>query len=235
MRAPFTSAIFALELTHDFQALPLLMIGSVASLTVTVLLMRRSILTEKIARRGHHLSREYAVDLFELTRVNEVMDINPPLVMETASIAEVTNSIENRNSDFDRQAVFVVNARNQLRGVVTKEDLMVAMQKGEASDNIITIAAKEMIVTYPDELLRDALGKMLKMKLGRLPVVDSINPLLVRGYLGRAEVLAAQLKRYEEDESEPGWLESRFRSNSKTHNIACRQEAIGKLETESDT
>src|ERR1043166_8773741 len=77
MRSPFTGMVFLLELTHDLNALPALLIGCVAALGVTVLLLRRSILTEKLARRGHHITREYSVDLFELLRVSEVMDANP--------------------------------------------------------------------------------------------------------------------------------------------------------------
>ena len=54
--------------------LPALLVGCVAAHGVTVLLLRRSILTEKIARRGHHMAREYSVDPFEVHRVGEVMD-----------------------------------------------------------------------------------------------------------------------------------------------------------------
>src|SRR5256885_12422825 len=54
-----TGMFFLLELTHDFHALPALLVGSVAALCVTVLLLRRSILTEKLARRGQHIAREY--------------------------------------------------------------------------------------------------------------------------------------------------------------------------------
>ena len=74
MRSPLTGMFFMLELTGDFHALPALLCGSVAALAVTVLLMKRSILTEKLARRGQHIAREYSVDLFELMRVGDVMD-----------------------------------------------------------------------------------------------------------------------------------------------------------------
>ena len=65
MRSPLTAMVFAVELTRDFNLFPALLIGSVAALGVTVLLMRRSILTEKLARRGHHITREYSIDPFE--------------------------------------------------------------------------------------------------------------------------------------------------------------------------
>ncbi len=89
MRSPFTGMVFMLELTHDLNALPALMVGSVAALGVTVLLMRRSILTEKIARRGHHITREYSVDLFNLLRVGEVMDENPPTIPRAHDCDEI--------------------------------------------------------------------------------------------------------------------------------------------------
>src|SRR5262249_7242795 len=66
MRAPFTAIIFAVELTHDFNALLPLMIAVSISYAFTVLVMRRSILTEKVSRRGYHISSEYAIDPLEV-------------------------------------------------------------------------------------------------------------------------------------------------------------------------
>jgi len=73
MRSPFTGVIFALELTHDVSVLLPLLVASVIARGFTVLTLRRSILTEKVARRGYHLSREYAVDPLEIILVREVM------------------------------------------------------------------------------------------------------------------------------------------------------------------
>ncbi|HJW13914.1 MAG TPA: chloride channel protein, partial [Thermoanaerobaculia bacterium] len=80
MRSPLTAILFTLELTHDWNILPALLVATVAAHGVTVLLLRRSILTEKIARRGYHLVREYTVDPFEIHRVEEVMDRNVPTI-----------------------------------------------------------------------------------------------------------------------------------------------------------
>ncbi len=80
MRSPFTGIIFAFELTHDQNVLLPLLVGSVIAHLCTVLLLKRSILTEKVARRGYHLSREYAVDPLEILFVREVMrsGVEPP-------------------------------------------------------------------------------------------------------------------------------------------------------------
>ena len=87
MRSPLTGMFFMLELTHDFNALPALLCGSVAGLAVTVLLMKRSILTEKLARRGQHIAREYSVDILELMRVGDVMEADHRSSPEDAAAA----------------------------------------------------------------------------------------------------------------------------------------------------
>ena len=73
MRSPFTGVVFALELTHDVNMLLPLLVAVTIAHGFTVLMLRRSILTEKVGRRGYHLSREYAVDPLEILFVREVM------------------------------------------------------------------------------------------------------------------------------------------------------------------
>src|SRR5690242_7040447 len=74
MRSPFTAVAFIVELTHDINIMPALFIACIAAHGVTVLLIKRSILTEKVARRGYHLTREYSVNPLELLRVRDVME-----------------------------------------------------------------------------------------------------------------------------------------------------------------
>jgi chloride channel protein, CIC family len=70
---PLTAILFSLELTHALPALLPLVLACTASYLVTSLMMPRSILTEKLSRRGYHLSREYGVDPLETVNVAEVM------------------------------------------------------------------------------------------------------------------------------------------------------------------
>ena len=77
MGVPFTAIVFSLELTHDVNMLPPLLIAVLMSYAFVVLALRRSILTEKIDRRGFHISREYATDPLELLFVHEVMSRDP--------------------------------------------------------------------------------------------------------------------------------------------------------------
>jgi hypothetical protein len=80
---PLTAVLFSIELTHALPALLPLVLACTASYLVTSLIMPRSILTEKLIRRGYHLSREYGVDPLELVTVAEVMT-EPPSAIEEA-------------------------------------------------------------------------------------------------------------------------------------------------------
>jgi chloride channel protein, CIC family len=114
MRSPLTAMIFALELTHDFNVLPALLVGCVVAHAVTVLLMRRSILTEKVARRGYHLTREYSADPFTLVRVGEIMDDDRLTIPATMSVAELSTRIARGDPAVTRhQALPIVDATEE--------------------------------------------------------------------------------------------------------------------------
>jgi hypothetical protein len=76
MRAPLTALVFAIELTGRFSMSVPLLTACVVAHAFTVLVLRRSILTEKVARRGYHVSREYAIDPLEILFVREVAAIS---------------------------------------------------------------------------------------------------------------------------------------------------------------
>ena len=202
MRSPLTGMVFVLELTHDLNALPALLIGSVAALCVTVLLLKRSILTEKLARRGQHIAREYSVDVFELSRVADVMDSNPPIVSASMTVAALSDRIAAGDPQLaGRQGTILIDENGLLVGVVTRGDLMRILQDGTAMRTTLREAAETNVaVAFPDETLHEAIAKMLKRNIGRLPVVERADPLKVIGYLGRADILAARTRLHEEEE-----------------------------------
>jgi chloride channel protein, CIC family len=78
MRSPLTGIVFTLELTHAWPALLPLVVASITAYAASVLLLDRSVLTEKIARRGLHLTRDYTTDPLEMFLVAEVMRPGPP-------------------------------------------------------------------------------------------------------------------------------------------------------------
>jgi len=165
-----------------------------------VLLMRRSILTEKVARRGYHLTREYSVDPFDLARVQDVMEREFPRISEDMSVADVASKMATDPVFASRQAVVLVDEQGALAGIVTRGDIVRAVGAGGAvGKTVAEIGARELIVTYPDQPLNTAIAQMLKEDIGRMPVVDPEQPKRVVGYLGRAAILSARMRFHGEE------------------------------------
>ena len=211
MRSPLTGMFFLLELTHDFNALPALLCGTVAALAVTVLLLRRSILTEKLARRGQHVAREYAVDLFELMRVGDAMDRQPPVVADDLPLNAFAARVAANDAVLCRhQGVLLVNGAGHLTGIITRGDVVRALQAQPGKSLTVLDAAgarlPDVRITYADETLHDAIARLLRYGIGRLPVVSRMEPRHIVGYLGRADILAARHRyHHEEDVRERGF------------------------------
>jgi CBS domain-containing protein len=209
MRAPFTASIFLLELTHDLGALPAVFAGGVFACIVTVLVMKRSILTEKVARRGYHITREYSVDPFELTRVGDAMDRAVHAVPATMTVGELARRISERDPEVTRHhAVPLVDEAGKLAGIITRGDVLRALEQPEGRDLSVRQAGTSPAVTvFPDQLIQEAVNRMLRHKIGRVLVVDRDDPRQIVGYLGRPGILEARLHRHHEEHvREPGLL-----------------------------
>ena len=202
MRCPLTALAFALELTYDLQALPALLAATAFSYLVTVLLMPRSILTEKVARRGHHLVREYSVDVLQLHRVREVMDVPPAAVPADLPIDVLARRLTGGDPVLaERQAAPIVDAHGTLVGIITRTDVMRALEQPAAGPRTVLEAGTATPVTcFPDETLRAAVHRMLTHGVGNLPVVSREDPGRVVGTLGRANVMSAHVRLMEDEE-----------------------------------
>lgn len=202
MRAPFTAVVFAVEVTHDLNVLPALLVGCIAAELVTVLRMRRSILTEKVARRGHHIAYEYDVDPLATQQVGDVMDKDPATVAATMTVAELSERIARNDPQLARrQGTPVVDAQGALVGLITRGDIMRALESDpQGSLTVLEAGSRDLIVTYPDEPIKTAIGKMIKHNVGRLPVVSREDPRHLLGYFGRTGLLEARLRTMQEED-----------------------------------
>jgi len=207
MRSPLTAMVFTLELTHDVSALPALLAACIGAHALTVLLLRRSILTEKVARHGHHVAREYSVDPLESLRVAEVMDTGVFAIPEAMTLAELEARLARRDPEVMKHHAYpIIDADGGLAGIITRSDLLRGIDVNPGM-TVLEAGSRGPIVVYPDETVRDAARRMLTGNIGRLPVVRRDNPRQLVGYLGRPGILAARLRRIRDDEErEPGWL-----------------------------
>jgi len=174
MRSPFTSIVFAFELTHDANVFLPLLVGSVIAHAFTVLTLKRSILTEKVARRGYHLSREYSVDPLEILFVREVMRTNV-VVLPALSIVAQMRDILRTGPKQSQRLLPVVDRALQLVGVLTRADIRERVEtEGEATRlrPLGELVRKTTVEAYPDEPLRVVVNRMAEKGLTRLPVIE---------------------------------------------------------------
>src|ERR1700743_918277 len=122
MGAPFTAILFALELTHDINVLLPLLVTSMLAYGTTVLLLKRSILTEKVARRGFHITREYATDPLEILFVREVMRTSV-VALQADSTVEDLRGIAVREDSHGQNLFPVVDGAMRVCGVITRKRL----------------------------------------------------------------------------------------------------------------
>ncbi len=202
MNAPLTATVFVLELTHDVGALPALLVACMAADAVTVLVLRRSIMTEKVARHGHHVTREYIVSPLQRLLVGQVMDAKPPTLPAQSTLAEFSARLAASDPMLVRHhAWLLVDERSRLSGILTRGDLLKALQtSGAENRQLREFGTTDLMVTYPDELLQPAVEKMASRGLGRLPVVARDDPTRLVGYLGRTGLIDAWIQRIEEEE-----------------------------------
>jgi chloride channel protein, CIC family len=97
--------------------------------------------------------------------------------------------------------------------MVTRGDLMRAASLSDGGTRgVLEAGTRSLVVTYPDELLEEAVDKMVRHDIGRLPVVDRHHPTRLLGYLGRKGIASAWREIAEEEQvREAGWLSSQAR------------------------
>jgi H+/Cl- antiporter ClcA/CBS domain-containing protein len=196
MRSPLTGVIFAFELTGDYHSILPLLIACVSAHAFTVLTMARSILTEKISRRGHHLSREYVVDPLETLAVEDVMRTNVTAFPAETTIAELESVLEHNDNPRGQRVYPVVDGDQRLLGVMTRHDLLNALQtlrKGEREHlRLADMVPRAPVVAYPDEPLRLVVNRMAATGLTRFPVVRQNGGQELLGLVGLQDLLKAR-------------------------------------------
>jgi len=199
MRAPLTSTLFAVELTGNSHLLPQLFVASVAGFGFTVLAMRRSILTERIARRGLHLTREYGVDPFDVMRVGDIMAQPVDTLSAAMPVAEAAQFF----AEAERHKSYpVIGASGRVIGMVSRADVLRWTREGWTSGETLGDRDHEIVTAFPDELTGTLADRMAETGASRVPVIarDSgqLLGLVARRELLRVRALALKAEQHRE-------------------------------------
>ncbi len=202
MRAPLTATLFAFELTQDSNALLPLLATSAVAYGVTVLTMRRSILTEKIARRGYHIYREYGVDPLERHVVEEVMTRGVQTIDAASTLQEV---MQRHFGTAQAHRAFPVTCDGVLVGVLDRAQAAEhLLRDAGATAGRACLPSPPLPCTpsfvLPGESCRAVATRLAREHLERLPVVKDAQSLQLVGIVARSDLIKLSLVHFDEEE-----------------------------------
>ena len=150
-RAAFTFIIFAFEITRDYNSVLPLMLVTVIADAIAVRYAKNSIMTEKLARRGLHIHQDYEPDVLQQVTVGETMSKDFDAVPAAMRVAELTERIAKHDPAVTRhQGVFIVDSSGKLVGIITRADIMRALEKDPSGNLSVSEAgSRNPAVTYP--------------------------------------------------------------------------------------
>jgi CIC family chloride channel protein len=217
-RATFSFIIFAFEITRDYNSvLPLMLVSVIADGIAMLFMPNSSIMTEKLARRGLRVHQDYEADALTQATVSETMEQDLPVIPAGTMVGAVAERIARHDPALARhEALLILDDGGKLAGIITRGDILRALDKQPSGDTTVQESGStHLVVTYPDELVSEAAAKLLRFDIGRLPVVDRSDERKVVGYLGRAAILAARMRRFQDEHvREPGWFKGFSRNAS---------------------
>ncbi|MBV6322131.1 chloride channel protein [Duganella violaceipulchra] len=195
MRAPVMAVVFAFELTHDVNALLPVLATSTVAYAFTVLTMHRSILTEKIARRGHHIYREYGIDPMERHSVAEVMTAAPASIDARLPVAEV---LLTHFGAQQRHRAFPVTRDGALLGMLDRAGLASERAAGAVCVGDL-FGVNVPIFALADETCRALATRLAVHQLERLPVVGDAHTRRLIGIVSRSDLIKPALSLHAEE------------------------------------
>jgi len=197
-RALLASVVFAFETTLQPLGLLPLLGGCTAAFLVSCLLMRNTIMTEKIARRGVRVPSEYAADFLDQVCVAEFAAKEVIAFAASDTLAHLRKWFESGVPGSQHRGFPVVDARGRLLGVVTRREITDPSALAELP--VEQLLQRAPAVAFDDSSLREAADLMVSQGVGRLPVVSRAAPTQVIGILTRSDLLAAHARRLDEND-----------------------------------
>ena len=197
-RAFLASVLFALETTGQPAGLLPLLAGCTAAYLISCFLMRNTIMTEKIVRRGVRVPAEYSADYLDRLLVREVATMPARSVPANWSIQQVGQWLRSGAPEARHGGYPVVDAQGVLVGVITRRDVFESGKSAEAS--VRELITRPVQVAFEDHSLREAADHMVRSHVGRLVVVREDRPEIPVGILTRSDLLCAHARRLEESD-----------------------------------
>ncbi|HAU5563795.1 TPA: CBS domain-containing protein [Serratia fonticola] len=186
MRAPLTGTLFAVEVTGHFDLLPVALGAAVASYAVSVLMMPRSIFTERLARRGHHIVQEYATDTLETTKARQIMTAAPATLSGSMPLQEVIAVMSDLHAHHHYP---VVDAQGRFVAVVSRKEMIHWQLQQRAMDISLQalLSDQPQMSAHPDTLCSHIADHLFSEEVGMVVVTD-VESGEVKGVITRHDI-----------------------------------------------
>jgi CIC family chloride channel protein len=194
-RALLTSVVFAFETTRQSAGLLPLLAGCTTAFGVSCLLMKNSIMTEKIVRRGVRVLGEYAADFLDQLHVRDCALRRTIMLQGQDSVGATRSWLAAGGPGTSHQGFPIVDGRGHLIGVLTRRDLINDLP---AETPLSALLRRAPVVIYDDSSLREAADRMALQRIGRLPVVARTAPLTVIGIITRSDLVEVHSRRLDQ-------------------------------------
>jgi H+/Cl- antiporter ClcA len=195
-RALLASVVFAFETTMQPAGMLPLLGGCSASYLVSSLLMRNTIMTEKLVRRGVRVPAEYSADILEQIPVADVCSRALVTLRGDQELSAVRQWLRTKNSASSHQGFPVVDDVGMLIGVVTRRDLL---DESHTVPLVRDLVHRPPSIVFENSTLREAADHMVRENVGRLPVVSRDDLRRAVGIITRSDLLAAHRRRLDAD------------------------------------
>jgi CBS domain-containing protein len=208
MRSPLTGVVFAMELTHQWDAVMPLVVSSTVAFLLSVLVLKRSVLTEKVVRKGTHLTREYSVDPLEVFLVGEIMPSSFLCFRRGAALdTAVTEAGGAWNGSGERKLAHsqrlypILDDMDRLVGLLTQHQLMGAASRLASQPPALVdqLMVRDPVVGYADMTLRELANLMAERQVSSVPIVDRDDAAHLLSVMSLDQVLEARLRDVNEE------------------------------------
>lgn len=197
MRAPLTAVVLAFELTYEPNALLPLLVAATAAYLTSVMVLRRSVLTEGVARRGVHVTQEYSIDPLEALQVSDVMSTDVLTLEPERPLADLLEVVRTQPPARRQRLYPVVADGAGIVGVLSWSDLVGADGSGDAT--VADLMRPDVVVARPGERLREVADRMVAERVGALPVVAPDDPAELIGLVTQFNLFQARVRLMEEE------------------------------------
>jgi CIC family chloride channel protein len=179
-------------------ALPLTIAVAIAH-GFTVLVLRRSILTEKVARRGYHVSREYAIDELEVLFARDAMNADPTVLPANQKIYDALAVLGGPRNEKSQHLYPILDDDANLVGAITSFDLRRWAVDPHRRDLTLAVTAQPAHVVFSNETLRTAVERMAETGATRLLVVNPNDSRKLVGKIALHDVMSARTRHLQDE------------------------------------